>query len=155
MRFHSVNFAPPQTSTIFAYNLRLCKMLSVAPFFEKNSAAAAFSQQLFQRFFQLRKIPFLPTLPTRSKEKMRRAFEVLQLKILFSIERKMWKTSNAFAEPVSHIYNNSDNNRTLFFLFKSRIIQQKRKNFSGWERLFAERKHKIDYRRKNECFLRL
>jgi hypothetical protein len=52
-------------------------MLSVAPFFEKNSTAAAFSHCFSIRFSNSEKYLFLPTLPARSKEKMRPRFSAV------------------------------------------------------------------------------
>lgn len=141
-----------QTSRIFAYNLGLCKMLSVATW--KPLLLPTQLPTSFPFLSRAEKSLFSPTLPTLFIGKNAPSSERFLIENFVITTTKMWKTSDAFAEPVSHIYNNSDNNgNNIFFLFKSRRIQQKQKNFSGWKRLFAERKHKIYYRRKFAKFL--
>jgi len=64
VRFHCVT---PQTSTIIAYNLGLCKMLSVAT--GRALLLPTLLADHFPESLQHRKIPFFPMLPTRNKEK--------------------------------------------------------------------------------------
>ena len=109
----------PQASllakSIGAYNLGLCKMLSVVPFFLKKTPQQPRLANSFPESFQHRKKTFLPTpTTTRNMEKCYNALKVLQLNFLFSFERKMCNYGKSRSEnpalffPQSHIYNNTN-----------------------------------------------
>jgi hypothetical protein len=79
-----------QASTIFAYNLGLCKMLSLVPFFEKTPQPPLLAIA-FPNLPTREKDFFAQASTTRNKEKCANALKVLRLKTRLSIQRKILK----------------------------------------------------------------
>lgn len=109
----------------------------------------------FPESFQPKKKTFLPTLPARSKEKMRPRFSaVLRLEFLSSKHEniKMWIKPKLLPPPFYphfNIYNNSDNNGRflkqifrileLFFFFSKAKYFQRKKRVPKFFPLFAKK----------------